>query len=49
MVYRVENGKIDCKEIKKFENVQTGTKRGLKCAKWDVIYVKRGQNWLKQW
>ena len=48
MVYRVEIGDIGCKQIKKVENVQTGTKRGLGYPKRDVIYVKRVQNWLKQ-
>ena len=45
-VYRVENDEIGRKEIKKYENVQTGTKRSLRYEKAGVRYVKKGQNWL---
>ena len=48
MVYRVENDEIGRKEIKKVENVLTGTNGGLRYDKGGVRYVKRGQNWLKR-
>ena len=48
MVYRVENDEIGCKEIKKVENVLTGTNGGLRYDKGGVRYVKSGQNWLKR-
>ena len=46
-VYRVENDEIGRKEIKKVQNVQTVTKRGLTYKKDGLRYVKKGQNWLK--